>query len=236
MPVYRTTQAETHHSTECGGRVYGVRTRFATRIDAGRRLGARVAELYGDADPVVLGLPRGGVPVAAEVAAALGTRADVFVVRKLGVPSQPELAFGAVASGGARVLNSDVVAAARLDAATIDLLTDAAAVEVRRREQAYRGSADAPALGGRTVIIVDDGIATGATVRAAVDAVRALGAALVVVAAPVAPARVVAQLGEVADRVVVLVSATRFGSVGSFYVDFGQLSDLDVQDIMRARD
>jgi putative phosphoribosyl transferase len=213
-----------------------VRTRFATRFDAGRRLGARLADRYADADPVVLGLPRGGVPVAAEVAAALGARMDVFVVRKLGVPWQPELAFGAVASGGARVLNSDVVAAGRLDGATIDRLTEAAAAEVQRRERAYRGAGAAPELRGRTVILVDDGIATGATVRAAVEAVRALGAAAVVVAAPVAPQRVVAQLREVADRVVVLVSAARFGSVGSFYGDFGQLSDLDVQDIMRARD
>jgi putative phosphoribosyl transferase len=211
-----------------------VRTRFATRFDAGRRLGARLAERYAAADPVVLGLPRGGVPVAAEVAAALGTRADVFVVRKLGVPWQPELAFGAVASGGARVLNADVVGAAHLDEATIDRLTEAAAAEVLRRERAYRGGGDTLALGGRTVILVDDGIATGATARAAVEAVRALGAAAVVVAAPVAPEPVVAQLSEVADEVVVLVAATRFGSVGSFYLDFDQLSDLDVQDILRA--
>lgn len=212
-----------------------MRTRFATRSDAGRRLGARLAGLYADADPVVLGLPRGGVPVATEVAAALGARAGVFVVRKLGVPWHPELAFGAVASGGARVLNQDVVTSARLDEATIDRLTEVATAEVQRREKAY-GVRDAPSLGGRTVILVDDGIATGATVRAAVEAVRALGAAAVVVSAPVAPEQVVAQLSAVADRVVVLVSATRFGSVGSFYVDFAQLSDLDVQESMRARD
>lgn len=213
-----------------------MRTRFATRTAAGRRLGARLAEIYAGADSVVLGLPRGGVPVAAEVAVALGTRVDVFVVRKLGVPWQPELAFGAVASSGARVLNPDVVASARLDDATIERLTEVAAAEVRRREQAYRGVGQPLELGGRTVILVDDGIATGATARAAVSAVRALGAAQVVVAAPVAPQQVVAQLSESADRVVVLVSATRFGSVGSFYGDFAQLSDLDVQDIMRPRD
>ena len=209
-------------------------TRFATRFDAGRRLGARLAERYAAADPLVLGLPRGGVPVAAEVAAALGTRADDFVVRRLGVPWQPELAFGEVAIGGERVLNADVVSAARLDDATIDRLTEAAAAEVLRRERAYRGDGGTLALGGRTVILVDDGIATGATARAAVEAVRAVGAAEVVVAAPVAPERVVTQLREVADDVVVLVAATRFGSVGSFYLDFDQLSDLDVQDILRA--
>lgn len=212
-----------------------MRTRFATRADAGRRLGARLAEFYADAEPVVLGLPRGGVPVATEVAAALGARVDVFVVRKLGVPWRPELAFGAVASGGARVLNPDVVTSAGLDEATIDRLSDIATAEVQRREQMY-GVGDAPSLAGRTVILVDDGIATGATVRAAVEAVRAVGAAGVVVAAPVAPEQVVTQLSAVADQVVVLVSARRFGSVGSFYVDFRQLSDLDVQDIMRTRD
>jgi putative phosphoribosyl transferase len=205
-----------------------VRTRFATRIDAGRRLGARLTERYGDADAVVLGLPRGGVPVAAEVAAALGAPIDVFVVRKLGLPWQPELAFGAVASGGARVLNPDVVAAAHLDDATIDRLSAVAAEEIERRDQAYRGATPRPDLSGRTVILVDDGIATGATVRAAVEAVRALGAATVVVAAPVAPAQVVQELSAIADEVVVLEAAKRFGSVGSFYVNFHQLSDDDV--------
>jgi predicted phosphoribosyltransferase len=184
-------------------------------------------------DPVVLGLPRGGVPVAAAVAQALEAPLDAFVVRKLGVPSQPELAFGAVASGGVRVLNPDVVAGARLDAATIDRLTESAAAEVARRERAYRGARPGLVLGGRTVILVDDGIATGATVRAAVTAARAHAPAGVVVAAPVAPVEVVRQLEQSADRVVVLVEATRFGSVGSFYLDFAQLSDADVQAVIR---
>ncbi|PZS34410.1 MAG: phosphoribosyl transferase [Pseudonocardiales bacterium] len=210
-----------------------MKTRFATRAEAGHQLGARVAEVYAGADPVVLGLPRGGVPVAAAVAAALDAPMDVFVVCKLGVPWQPELAFGAVASGGVRVLNEEVVAAARLDEATINRETEAATAEVERRELAYRGAREPLVLHPRTVILVDDGIATGATVRAALAAVRAHGAAAVVVAAPVAPVQVVTQLSEVADRVIVLVSATRFGSVGSFYVDFDQLSDFDVQAIVR---
>jgi putative phosphoribosyl transferase len=210
-----------------------VRTHFADRAEAGRLLGARLIEPYGSADPVVLGLPRGGVSVAAEVAEALGAALDVFVVRKLGVPRQPELAFGAVASGGVRVLNPGVVATARLDAATIDRLSEAAAAQVEDRERAYRGAGTAPELRGRTVIFVDDGIATGATVRAAVEAVRAHRPARVVVAAPVAPAEVVAQLAESVDHVVVLVAARSFGSVGWFYDDFSQLTDADVQALVR---
>ncbi|MDQ2748455.1 MAG: phosphoribosyltransferase [Actinomycetota bacterium] len=206
-----------------------MRTRFATRAEAGRLLGARLAEQHAGAEPIVLGLPRGGVPVAAEVASALGAVCDVFIVGKLGLPWQPELAFGAVASGGVRVLNADVVATSGLAAATIDELTEVAAAEVHRREHAYRGGAPRHDLRARTVILVDDGIATGATVRVAVQAVRALHAASIVVAAPVAPARVVQELTGLADQVVVLVAATNFGSVGSFYVDFGQLSDADVR-------
>jgi len=212
-----------------------VSTRFATRAEAGRLLGARLVETYRAANPVVLGLPRGGVPVAAEVANALGAPMDVFVVRKLGVPSQPELAFGAVASGGVRVLNPGIVTAARLDAATVDRLTVVGAAEVERREQAYRGARAPLALSGCTVILVDDGIATGATVRAAIEAVRVHRPLEVVVAAPVAPAEVVDELAEIADRVVVLVAAKRFGSVGWFYDDFSQLSDADVQALVRAR-
>lgn len=211
-----------------------MRARFATRAEAGRRLGARLVEGYRAAGPVVLGLPRGGVPVAAEVADALDATVDVFVVRKLGVPTQPELAFGAVASGGVRVLNPGVVAKARLDAVTIERLSDAGAAEVGRRERAYRGARPPLALGGRTVILVDDGIATGATMRATVEAVRAHRPARVVVAAPVAPAAVVDQLAQFADDVVVLVAAIRFHSVGTFYGDFGQLSDADVQAVLRA--
>lgn len=210
-------------------------TRFANRAEAGRLLGARLAETYRAAQPVVLGLPRGGVPVAVQVAHALDASMDVFVVRKLGVPSQPELAFGAVASGGVRVLNPRVVTAARLDVAAIERLAEAGAAEVVRRELAYRGTGAPLALGGRTVILVDDGIATGASVRAAIEAVRVHRPAEVVVAAPVAPAEVVGQLAEVADRVVVLVAAVSFGSVGSFYDDFSQLSDAEVQAVVRTR-
>jgi putative phosphoribosyl transferase len=207
--------------------------RFHDRAEAGRLLGARLARAFGAADAVVLGLPRGGVPVAAEVAKALDVPVDLFVVRKLGVPQQPELAFGAVASGGVRVLNPGVVASARLDEATIDRLSTAAGQEVERRERAYRSGQARPELRGRTVILVDDGIATGATVRAAIEAVRALGAAVVVVAAPCAPAEVVDELSASADHVVVLVADKHFGSVGWHYHDFAQLSDADVQASLR---
>jgi putative phosphoribosyl transferase len=233
--------------TVCSGRCQPVKARFGDRAAAGRRLGAELAAnavgapratqvgSASTADRVVLGLPRGGVPVAAEVAHVLGAPFDVFVVRKLGVPTQPELAFGAVAGGGVRVLNSDVVSGAGLDPATIDRLTAAAMAEVGRRERTYRGDRPALALGGRAVILVDDGIATGATVRAALAAVRAQAPASVVVAAPVAPVAVVRLLADVADDVTVLVAAPRFGSVGSFYQNFAQLSDADVQAIMAER-
>jgi putative phosphoribosyl transferase len=212
-----------------------VTDRFADRAEAGRLLGARLAESAAWRHPVVLALPRGGVPIAAEVAQALDAPMDVFVVGKLGVPSQPELAFGAVAGGGVRVLNPDVIAAARLGRVEIDRLTAAVAAEVYRRERAYRGAAAPPALRGSTAILVDDGIATGASMRAAIQAARVHGPREVVVAAPVAPAQVVTELAEIADRVVVLVAAPRFSSVGWFYDDFSQLSDADVREAMRAR-
>ncbi len=205
-----------------------VNDRFADRTEAGALLGASLSRPE-YASAVVLGLPRGGVPVAAEVARTWGAELDVFVVRKLGVPDQPELAFGAVAGGGVRVLNPDVVATARVDAQTIERLTDEARAEVTRRERAYRGARPRLPLNGRVVILVDDGIATGATVRAAIAAARAETPAAVVVAAPVAPARVVRELAAVADDVAVLIAAQRFRSVGSFYADFDQLSDAEVQ-------
>jgi putative phosphoribosyl transferase len=208
-----------------------VNARFADRIEAGALLAARLSR-SGYAAPVVLGLPRGGVPVAAEVARTLGGELDVFVVRKLGLPAQPELAFGAVAGAGVRVLNPDVVATARLDAATIERLTDEAGAEVGRRERAYRGARPRLPLRGRVVILVDDGIATGATVRAAIAAVRADAPATVVVATPVAPAYVVRELAAVADDVAVLIAAQRFRSVGSFYANFDQLSDAEVQAVL----
>src|SRR3954470_15195717 len=159
---------------------------FADRPAAGRALAERLGDFAGRSDVIVLGLPRGGVPVAAEVAAALGAQLDVYVVRKLGVPGHSELAFGAIGPGGVRVLNNDVVEAYALSQERIDAVTDAETGELERRQREYRGDAAPPVTADRTVILVDDGLATGATMRAAVEAVRQTGPARVVVAVPVA--------------------------------------------------
>ena len=164
-------------------------THFTDRRDAGRRLAAALATWAGRDDLTVLGLPRGGVPVAAEVAAALGGVLDAFVVRKLGVPGHRELAMGAIASGGVRVLNEAVVQGLGLGPETIDAVAAEESVEMARRERAYRGDREPAAVAGRTVVLCDDGLATGATMRAAVAAVRALGPAAIVVAAPVGSPR-----------------------------------------------
>jgi putative phosphoribosyl transferase len=183
-------------------------------------------------DTIVLGLPRGGVPVAAEVAAMLRAPLDMFAVRKLGVPGYPELALGAVATGGVRVLNEDVLASvSHVDADTIDTITERELEELRRREAAYRGARQPVNLVGRTAILIDDGIATGATMRAAVRAANGL-AARVIVAAPVASWQAAAELAEEADDVVVVYVPKRFGSVGAHFGDFRQVSDDEVRDLL----
>jgi predicted phosphoribosyltransferase len=203
---------------------------FHDRADAGRRL---AAALHGFAGPstVVLGLPRGGVPVAYEVARALDAPLGVFVVRKLGVPGQPELAMGALASGGIRVLNDTLINDLHIPPAAIEAVAARESQELARREQLY-GAADARALAGRTVILVDDGLATGATMRAAVRAVRALRAARVVVAVPVgAPHTCASMLGE-ADTVVCLRMPSPFSAVGLWYRTFDQTSDEEVRTLL----
>jgi putative phosphoribosyl transferase len=201
---------------------------FVDRRDAGRRLAARL-EHFKSADLVVLGLPREGVPVAAEVARALGAPLDVCLVRKLGVPFQPELAMGAIGEGGVRVINDEVVRTARI---TPDEL---AAVEAREREvleslaRRYRGERQPIGLEGRTVLVVDDGVATGATARAACRIARARGAARIVLAVPVAPHDWAARLGEDADELVCLHTPRNFFAVGQFYtIDFSQIDDDEV--------
>src|SRR4051812_41244910 len=197
--------------------------RFTDRVDAGRRLAERLRDELAP-DAVVLGLPRGGVPVAYEVARALGLPLDVVVVRKLGLPYQPELAMGAVGED-VRVLNEQVLRMARVDAAELDAVERRERAEVERRTVALRAGRAPVPIAGREVVIVDDGIATGSTARAACQVVRARGARRVILAAPVAPSAVPESLADAADEVVLLHVSDQFGAVGQFYVDFGQTSD-----------
>jgi putative phosphoribosyl transferase len=209
---------------------------YADRAHAGRILAAHLAEVGIDgndaADLVVLGLPRGGVVVAAEVAARLGVAADAFVVRKLGVPGHEELAMGAIATGGVRVLNEDVVADLRIPLETVDAVTEREAEELARREQSYRGGREPPKLAGRTVVLVDDGLATGATMRAAVEAVRAQSPTRLVVAVPVAPPDTVARFKAEGVEVLCPLTPRLFGGVGQFYGDFSQTTDDEVRAIL----
>jgi putative phosphoribosyl transferase len=205
--------------------------KFVDRVDAGRQLAERLHG-YADQDVVVLGLPRGGVPVAFEVAAALGAPLDVIVVRKLGVPFQPELAMGAIGEEGALVMNEEVLRAAQI---TPDELARVEAKERRSllsRVQWIRGDRPRVDLAGRTVIVVDDGIATGSTARAACQVARAQGAAKVVLAAPVAPVETSARFADDADELVVVVTPEPFYAVGQFYLDFSEVSDQDVMRVL----
>jgi len=200
---------------------------FRDRADAGRQLGERLRDLPPD-DLVVLGLPRGGVPVAAEVADALDVPLDVIIVRKVGVPFHSELAMGAIGEDGVRVVNDDVVRSLRVGEADFAAVEARERVELARRAQAYRGDRPRLDLTGRIALIVDDGIATGSTVRAACQVARAHGAARVIVAAPVAPPSAAGELGGVADGVVILATPPSFHAIGQFYDDFGPTSDREV--------
>ena len=201
--------------------------RFADRSDAGRRL-AELLTAYRDRDVVVLGLPRGGVPVAAEVAHALDAPLDVLVVRKLGVPTQPELAFGAIGEDGVRVPNDTVLRRIGLGDNETSAVEAVERAELERRVARYRGGRPGQELAGRTVLVIDDGFATGATARAAVLVARARGAKTVVLAAPIGAADTVAELRTVADDVVCLGAPLDFVAVGQGYVDFSQTTDAQV--------
>ena len=205
---------------------------FRDRADAGRRLAARLGHLHGSC--VVVALPRGGVPVAAEVAAALEVPLDVVVVRKLGVPFQPELGLGAIGERGVRVLNDDVVRHAHTSDAEIAAIEARERIELDRRVLRYRGPRAAVEVEGRTVVVVDDGIATGSTARAACQVVRSLGATRVVLAVPVAPAGWATTLADVADELVCVSSPRWFNAVGSWYRDFAQTSDDEVVALLDA--
>ena len=201
--------------------------RFADRAVAGRQL-AEALEGYRDRNCLVLGLPRGGVPVAYQVAAALHAPLDVLVVRKLGVPDQPELAFGAIGEGGVKVLNDAVLRRTVLSAEDIAAVEAEQRTELQRRVERYRGGRPGPDLAARTVLIVDDGFATGATARAAALVARAQGADTVVLAAPIGAADTVAGLRQVADDVVCLGAPWGFMAVGQGYDEFSQTSDEEV--------
>ena len=213
---------------EDGGVLY-----FADRREAGRRLASRLSHLRGE-DLVVLGLPRGGVPVAAEVAESIDAPLDVLVVRKLGVPWQPELAMGAIGEGDVRVLNREVVAVYGIGEGTIREVEAQERVELQRRVDAYREEEPGSDLTGRTAVIVDDGIATGSTALAAVDVARARGARRIVVAAPVASRRAAETLRAHADEVVCLGTPEDFGAIGTFYRDFSQTTDEEVRALLAA--
>jgi predicted phosphoribosyltransferase len=189
---------------------------FSDRTAAGIELAGALRHLAGTADLLVLGLPRGGVPVAAEVARALGAPLDVFVVAKIGLPGQVELAVGALASGGARVLNEPVIRAAHISAAALDGLVAATAAKLDSLERRYRGARLAPVVAGRPVILVDDGLATGSTMRVAIEALRALGAARLVVAVPVAPVATARALAGLVDELVCLVLPEPFVADGAW--------------------
>ncbi|MFF5663080.1 phosphoribosyltransferase family protein [Streptomyces griseofuscus] len=206
--------------------------RFADRLEAGRRLGARLEQLRGP-DVVVLGLPRGGVPVAAEVAAALDAPLDVCLVRKLGVPYQPELAMGAIGEDGVRVLNADVLRGTGVRDDELARIEERERRVLAERAERYRGECPSVPLTGRTAVVVDDGVATGSTARVACRVARARGAARIVLAVPVAPRDVARRLGGDADDVVCLETPWDFAAVGQFYDDFTQTEDAEVTACLR---
>jgi putative phosphoribosyl transferase len=211
--------------------------RFRDRADAGRRLAAELRRYMGRTDVIVLALPRGGVPVGYEVASALHVPLDVFVVRKLGLPWQEELAMGALASGGVRILDEDLIRAARVSEEEIQQVTAAEQVELARRERLYRGDRRFPDLAGKTVILVDDGLATGSTMRAAVAALRLEHPARVVVAVPLASPETCEAFLDVADDIVCAETPEPFHAVGLWYDDFSQTTDSEVHELLeRARE
>ena len=206
---------------------------FQNRTEAGRELAERLTAYTNREDVIVLGIPRGGVIVAYEVARELNAPLDVFMLRKLGVPGHEEFAFGAIASGGVRVLDRHVIRTLGLSNLDIELVTSMEKKELKRRELAYRGERPALLLKGRTVIVVDDGIATGASMHAGLTALRELEPTHIVVAVPVAPASVCSLLKPGVDELVCVSAPLSFRGVGQFYDDFSQVSDAEVIELLK---
>jgi predicted phosphoribosyltransferase len=206
--------------------------RFRDRSEAGRRLADKLTAYANRPDVLVLALPRGGVPVAYEIARALGAPLDVFLVRKLGVPGYEELAMGAVATGGVRVLNAEVVDGLRIPDHVIEAVAAGEQQELARRERLYRGDRPAPEVRGRTVIVVDDGLATGATMLAAIKALRAQKPARIVVAVPTGAPETCQQLKAEADDVICAITPEPFHAVGLWYENFSQTTDDEVRDLL----
>jgi len=204
---------------------------FRDRTDAGERLAQEVQRRALDVD-LILALPRGGVPVAAPVARAQGLPLDVLLVRKMGLPASTELAMGAIASGGLHVLNQDVLDAAKVDEETVRLVMEREEAELARREELYRGNAPASDLSGRRVLLVDDGLATGATMRVAVRAVAEGGARAIYVAVPVSAPEILKTLEAQVDELICLLQPTNFQSVGSWYQNFEQVDDEEVREVL----
>ncbi len=202
--------------------------RFTDRSEAGLFLAEKLKDYKGKPDVIVLALPRGGVPVGYEVAKMLSVPLDVLIVRKLGVPGQEELAMGAVASGGEAVFNKDVIAMLQIKKSDIEAVIEAERVELKRRELAYRGAHPFPKLENKTIILVDDGIATGATMRAAIQSLKKQNPAKLIVATPVGETQVCQQMASMVDEVICLLTPEFFSSVGQWYQAFPQTTDKEV--------
>lgn len=206
---------------------------FKDRTDAGQKLAQKLTPYVGEPNALVLALPRGGVPVAYEVATRLRLPLDVFLVRKLGLPGQQELAMGAIASGGVRVLNEDIIRSGHVSQQIIEAITEHEERELQRREQAYRSGRPAYEVVGKTIILVDDGLATGASMRAAITALRVQHPKTLIVAVPVASEQTCAELRQYTDAIICAMTPRPFYGVGMWYDDFSQTTDDEVQDLLR---
>lgn len=205
---------------------------FKNRIEAGRLLAEELKSYANRTDVLILALPRGGLPVAFEVAQALGAPLDLMLVRKLGVPGQEELAMGAIATGGIKVLSQELVKSLNISAAALEAVISKEKRELERREHVYRGNRPVPEVGNRCVILIDDGLATGATMKAAVLALRQQQPAQIIIGVPVAPPDTVEELRKEADEIICLATPEPFYAIGTWYVDFSQTSDEEVRTLL----